>query len=555
VAARKQQLEPIVLGPWPKGANLTTHPSLLGPDELAHAGNAILGPKGEIRQRPAFVLTPPFENVSGPIDILAFNYDSVNWDSEGGGSPILATFTFLVTTNDGLGNIDTYFMGSHDGNFVDAIATDPTGVGGFPTTLSGRGLQIVALNGEYFVHATKNYLTGQRGAGFWFEITIPGSGDPTVNLEPSWAGGSNTTTEIPLAPIALVAYERLFMAAASVSSGNPSRIHWSEPLLPRSWNTTSFLDVYPDDEQGISALRLFADQLVVFKERSIWGIAGKDFSSLDGIELFQIDGSLGCSLERTICEMGPVLAFMDPRNGIFLYDGSAFHNIGEPVFDYMRANWNAEYLNLAIAWVADGRYHISLPMGVNTEPSITFVFDAVHQAWTTWSQGFSGATAAVEFFSDTGTAVPREAQVFAVQGSESSGIRKIDPDAYAEDSPIPVEIVTGWISPSGGLSRHRLQQVVLQTSDTTDTVASVDFFRDFDSLITESIFFEPTLEEDGKHWRTHAFNPYRWRALRFETGATVGTDETSPFELTAIRALASSLGSARGESSGISLVG
>lgn len=520
------QVNVVALRGWPRGVNISAHPSLVEPDELVLASNVVLGSRGEIRQRPG--MTPyPFFDIANEMTRVVPWMASDLMVVEGAMTQHVAQRAFFVSK----AATEVWLLTLAAGSVFIEYEVD-------------NGIS--RLFGPYDMVNMNNtaYLSSVFSA---YEVKTTDGGSPErpdITELSEWNLISDTTTNYPYTSIVIQAYERLF---AVQQEDMPYRLFFSEPLAPKTWKATNFIDINPDDGQGITALAYFADQLIIFKENSIWGISGKDFSSLDNLELYQIDNTRGISTSTNtyLQDLGIALMFVDTNQGVFAFDGSVLRNVGEPVWDSLK-----ESITAVGAWNYDGKYCVAGETpGGSSGADHTYVYDIRRDAWTVWDRAWRDVALSLPClpFTDSPALVGVGGAVIVAQ--QFDGIMEITEDALTDDGANIIAIVaTGWISPSGGIARHRIRQAIIDTT-TSDIDITVEAFADFDTVTPEATanLALASGEEGGNHWRSHAFNGFRWRSLQLVITATTTSVAVEPFQLGGITMLLSTLQQVRGD--------
>lgn len=494
----------IRFGPWPGGLNLQSHPGQVEPDELLEAKNVQYGPKGEIVSRPDVVTETPFPTTTD------YHLRFLNWPVKGTEFSKSASVTwrhvFIVSKFNG-SNYDILLAGK---SYADAWEelTVLAGVDDAPDHL-------LHMNGEGFL--TILNLTD-------IKRIIPATGAaPTISTITRWLPNTdgNTTTKMPRALDYEVAYERVFAVNINTTGDlgksegyfGTARMYFSEPLLPLTWKTTNFIDINPDDRQEITAIKYFADQLIIFKEGSIWSLYGTDFEGLE-LRLTVLDKSVGAT-KRTVEFVAPgLLVWFDQTQGIFAFDGQDVHSIGDKVWDWIEANQdgNVQLDYGAWAWAIDHRYYLMVPVTGGTKR--VFVWDAKLQAWSwwdevIWAQGFDMQIV---------QKIPQPKVAVLVGGN--TGIRILDPDAATA-----MTVRTGWIEGKLGGSLNRFQNLSALLGNGGDV--TVKIFTEFDTDSPKAtISSAVTPENDGFRWHLPGEGNVRWRAASIQIETKSG--ETVP---------------------------
>jgi hypothetical protein len=306
------------------------------------------------------------------------------------------------------------------------------------------------------------YFTNITGNGYkfdgatWTKIT-----DRTLN------GSGN---EFPLTSCLLVAHERVW--AAGVGS-NQNRLHYSSLLLPETWPTNNYIEVNPDDGQFIRAAVLFNNQIVIFKDRSVYILTGNDESSFSLSPLTTRYGlpQMGTSKNatRSILQHNGILYWLDGRYGIVAYDGATTRVVSEAV--------DATYVDAGDAFGSAVASDNKLIFSVGTK---SFVYFIKENAWTQYTYSFTDSFASV-----------KDNITYGLYVSSTGGLFKMlnvaTPYDNSDTVPVPWKVTTGrmWVpeSDSGILPSQtsflfsRVSHGLYTSADGTNIVAKV--FADY----------------------------------------------------------------------------
>lgn len=273
-----------------------------------------------------------------------------------------------------------------------------------------------------------------------------------------------TASRFPRARSLVAAHERIF--AFNVHDGTnalPSRMHWSNALLPETWDANDWIDFAPDDGTEITGAILFGEQIIVFKERAIFALAGTDEETFT---VYPIDSSLGTYAPGTLTNVGPELYFFDHLTGVWTFDGSGFKKRDDKINTYLLDGVNTAEIHQSVGFAYRGRWFLSVPWGADTVNSRTFVYDPRIDAWTEYDFGFSDAALLDDI--PIAAAVRNNIdimQLFVGQTDDGANI-----EAY---------IKTGWLAPTTPSVKHRIRRLDLTLSALGPYNVTVDMYRDF----------------------------------------------------------------------------
>lgn len=248
----------------------------------------------------------------------------------------------------------------------------------------------------WYVPAAKmgGYVYATRLDGITpYRIDYPGTGaGDAVTVTATVFDGTSST--FPRANSLAVKDEVMF--AGGVRSGVTNiynRLHWSNVADAETWDAADFIDIGEQEEEGITALAVFGEDLIIFKETSVWVLSGRSPATYT---LYQVTNLYGTRAPKSVAQLDDWLVFFDDRNGIVAFDGAGFARLSDGNWQYMMEgrgdNSAAEYLSTKNAGYAIADYYFFSMYwddNTNTVPSKTFVFHRPTRSWVEWDFGFS----------------------------------------------------------------------------------------------------------------------------------------------------------------------
>ena len=214
---------------------------------------------------------------------------------------------------------------------------------------------------------------------------------------------------------------------------NPYEIQYSKVFssnIPVEWNDSLLIDTTPRGGP-ITVLKGMDDRLIIFKESSIYFIAGgqNNFTSYlktrgglnTSIELALISGDIGC-VSKNSCVLTPLGIMFKSNKGVYLLERSLnLSYVGDPIRDYNHLDILDSQL------VAD-----SGEVRFLTDTEIALIYNYERNMWYTYSQhGGSSNTVinGIYYYTNANDVLVKETKKFSDLGSS-----------------IPLKIETGWLS-------------------------------------------------------------------------------------------------------------
>lgn len=174
--------------------------------------------------------------------------------------------------------------------------------------------------------------------------------------------------------------DRQFIANASAAIPLDSRLYYSQ-ILDNSAGTgfpaSNFIDVSPGDGQFISALMVFNDQLVIFKNKSTWVLSAD--GSPSAWTLRQLHPYIGCVGRGTPWVIEGMLFFLS-EEGVFRTDGVTFDEISKPIRNTLQGlTWD-----VATVLATDGAYFDNKYLFHLKSTNDSYVYDTITEGWSQW---------------------------------------------------------------------------------------------------------------------------------------------------------------------------
>ena len=197
--------------------------------------------------------------------------------------------------------------------------------------------------------------------------------------------GTTFSTEIansPYGEVAIAWKDRLFVMGAIA---NKNRLYFSEPGDFTSWPATNFIDVSPGDGDVLTAIAVIHDLLVLFKQRSTWGLYVSGAPS--SWTLRNQNPEIGCMSKFTPREIEGLLYFVG-HLGIYRTDGTGVEEISadlEPVFAYRVTGQGVRHQDAAALW--QEKYVVRLLVNAAPESARIFIYHLRTGGWTEYVLG------------------------------------------------------------------------------------------------------------------------------------------------------------------------
>lgn len=216
-------------------------------------------------------------------------------------------------------------------------------------------------------------------------IVGPIASDPTIPYP------ADVIPQLPAFPAANYVINFRNLIFASGIKGQSTLVRWSGAVNEGAYNVwpeTSFETLSTaSDNSPITALAGLGDNLVVFKQDSIWQLV---FKGLDDNELplfipQLVVAGVGCVSQGSIQEIRGRLIFL-AEDGFYAFDGTPnIRKLSDPVnTTAQRINPSHRPFATAVNWRSQYCYLCSTALDESSSNNIIFVYDYKHEAWWLW---------------------------------------------------------------------------------------------------------------------------------------------------------------------------
>lgn len=313
----------------------------------------------------------------------------------------------------------------------------------------------------------------------------------------------------------------------------PSRIYWcgtdDEPDQPEVWESLNYIDVGADDGQEITAMLSFNDQILVFKNQSVWTLVGTDDTTF---ALYKLDDKLGTEGTYAATATSGKAWFLDQRTGVWEYDGAEFRNISEPIKDELLSNLNPDAAyKVVVAW-HDSKVYVSIPTGSESSAvqSLTYVYDTNLGVWTKFDYGLVPSPFPMYTdFNVSGPTVSTSISMFG--GMPDAGVFQFGVGLTDDGAAISSYFTTPWMNFENLADRHRLRRLEI-VGDEGDAEITVDVFTDlkFDSP-KASIKYNPVTGTQNVLEQSQALDEFLWTWLCLRFSQNGGGEDMNVYGL------------------------
>lgn len=321
---------PVKIGPFTGGLNTYSDPSAVGDTECTDIQNFDVDLDGSLFSRPPITVKDTSGQVNGGTSSSTGKINALGW--------------FIHTSG------EKYFIFSATGGTFARRYSD--GLYSTITTTIAATCMVQYLN------------------KIWL-VASPASANPGG----SWDGTTFTAVAtMPKGAAALVYKERMFISGGRLDTTNANRVSFSNAGNFTTWTTsTDFFDVKAGDGQHIIDIKVFQDQIVIFKEDSTF--------------LYSYDSSPARGAVRSINNVIGVAGThccVEYENSLYVYHEASVYQIN---------NWNFTLTNLKVPFsniVKFGGLTADATLSILHDRLIVRHFDGIYVfglrtgTWTKW---------------------------------------------------------------------------------------------------------------------------------------------------------------------------
>lgn len=171
---------------------------------------------------------------------------------------------------------------------------------------------------------------------------------------------------------------------------NSSTLYFSDAGSPSSFPVNNFIQINTNDGQNITGIDDILDNLVIFKDESIWILTGEPLgagntTTIGNLQLRQANSPVGCSAFRTICKVEQTLFFMH-HSGIFALQNYSAVNVS-PGLQYTFTNgMNPGFVGLswAVYNSLERKYIVGYPSAASVTPDSAIMYDIKSKQYALW---------------------------------------------------------------------------------------------------------------------------------------------------------------------------
>jgi hypothetical protein len=190
-----------------------------------------------------------------------------------------------------------------------------------------------------------------------------------------------------------------------------STLYFSDAGSPSSFPVNNFIQINTNDGQNITGISEILDNLIVFKDESVWILTGEPLgagntTTIGNLQLRQANSPVGCTAFRTIQKVEQTLYFMH-STGIYALQNYSVQLISPLLQKTFASDMNPGFIQLSwgIYSPAEKKYIVGYPSAANTTPDKALVYDLLSRQYAMWDHIPGGCAVNFKFSGTTQSVV------------------------------------------------------------------------------------------------------------------------------------------------------
>lgn len=192
---------------------------------------------------------------------------------------------------------------------------------------------------------------------------------------------------------------------------NSSTLYFSDSGSPTSFPVNNFIAINTNDGQNITGIDDILDNLVIFKDDSVWILTGEPLgagntTTIGNLQLRQANSPVGCSAFRTICKVEQTLFFMH-HSGLYALQNYSAVPISQGLQNTFQTGMNSAFISLswAVYNPLERKYIVGYPSSAAVTPDSAIVYDLQSLQYSLWDHIPGGCAVNFRFSGLTDTVV------------------------------------------------------------------------------------------------------------------------------------------------------
>jgi hypothetical protein len=171
---------------------------------------------------------------------------------------------------------------------------------------------------------------------------------------------------------------------------NSSVLYFSDAGNPTSFPVNNFIQINTNDGQNITAVDDILDNLIIFKDESVWILTGEplgagNLTTIGNLQLKQANSPVGCSAFRTVCKVLQTLFFVH-YSGIYMMQNTSVVLISPFLKNTFQSDINPDFITLcwAVYNSLTNKYIVGYPSATANTPDSAIMYDLTTKQYALW---------------------------------------------------------------------------------------------------------------------------------------------------------------------------
>lgn len=185
-------------------------------------------------------------------------------------------------------------------------------------------------------------------------------------------------------------YIKIHKNRVYAANKNSSTLYFSDAGAPTSFPVNNFIQINTNDGQNITGIDDVLDNLVIFKDESVWILTGEPLgagntTTIGNLQLRQANSPVGCSAFRTIQKVQQTLFFMH-HSGIYALQNYSVQLISPYLQNTFQNDMNPGFISLSWGLYnsLQNKYIVGYPSAASTTPDSAIVYDIRSKQYSLW---------------------------------------------------------------------------------------------------------------------------------------------------------------------------
>ena len=239
------------------------------------------------------------------------------------------------------------------------------------------------------------------------------------------------------------------------ANANSSTLYFSDAGNPTSFPANNFIQINTQDGQNITGISELLDNLVIFKDESVWILTGEplgagNLTTIGNLQLQQANSAVGCTSFRSIQLVNQSLIF-GHYSGLYILQNSNVTPLSPSLNATFKNNTNLDKSNLSWGLYSsrEKKYLYGYCGPTSSTPDHVIVYDLITQEYSIWDDHPGGCAVNFRFSGYTPTVLmgdPTQGNIYELfQGyADIAGYTNTSPGATGGSTTTLIDTAASW---------------------------------------------------------------------------------------------------------------